>query len=91
LGRGDGQVKIRGRRVELGEIETAMLECLRDVVRDVAVTVTGKDGDGGSDGALVAWAVPSEKAREGSRRLENVTKTYAETSADSYPSRRPCR
>ena len=80
LGRGDGQVKIRGRRVELGEIETAMLECLRDVVRDVAVTVTGKDGDGGSDGALVAWAVPLEF----SKRFENVSKTHAETSTDSY-------
>ena len=72
VGRGDGQVKIRGRRVEPGEIESVMRECLCDVVRDVAVTATGKDGDGGSDGALVAWAVPRNR-----QRVFDVAKTRA--------------
>ncbi|WP_306325768.1 non-ribosomal peptide synthetase, partial [Streptomyces venezuelae] len=52
LGRTDRQVKIRGNRVELGEIETA-LAALTGVAR-AAVTVR--------DGALVGYAVPAPGA-----------------------------
>ncbi|MFI9111821.1 amino acid adenylation domain-containing protein [Streptomyces venezuelae] len=52
LGRTDRQVKIRGNRVELGEIETA-LAALPGVAR-AAVTVR--------DGALVGYAVPAPGA-----------------------------
>ncbi|MFF3483050.1 amino acid adenylation domain-containing protein [Streptomyces sp. NPDC002701] len=53
LGRTDRQVKIRGNRVELGEIEAALAR--QDAVAQAAVTVTG--------GALVAYVVPARDAR----------------------------
>ncbi|MEV4110298.1 amino acid adenylation domain-containing protein [Nonomuraea sp. NPDC049695] len=48
LGRGDGQVKVRGHRVELGEIETTLER--HPGVRRAAVVVRGDD--------LVAYVVP---------------------------------
>ncbi|QUF04054.1 amino acid adenylation domain-containing protein [Actinosynnema pretiosum subsp. pretiosum] len=42
LGRRDGQVKLRGYRVELGETEAALLES--DLVRQAAVVVRGEGG-----------------------------------------------
>ncbi|MER5967911.1 amino acid adenylation domain-containing protein [Streptomyces sp. NPDC002057] len=59
LGRTDRQVKIRGNRVELGEIETA-LAALADVARAAVVV---------RDGALVGYAVPAPGATPGPEEL----------------------
>lgn len=53
LGRRDHQVKVRGYRVELGEIEARLRES--DLVSDVAVTVAG-DGAGAHLVGHVVWS-----------------------------------
>jgi len=55
LGRDDGQVKVRGHRVELGDVEAA----IRSVpgVRDAHVRAVERDGTS----ALVGWYVPERK------------------------------
>ncbi|WP_420038012.1 amino acid adenylation domain-containing protein [Streptomyces sp. cg28] len=58
VGRTDSQVKVRGFRVETGEVEAALTA--HPAVRHAAVTVQeGEDG-----GRLVAWAVPETAAGE---------------------------
>lgn len=57
LGRGDQQVKIRGHRIELGEIDAAIGELPN--VREV-VTVVREDREG--DKRLVAYVVPAPDA-----------------------------
>ena len=54
LGRRDAQVKVRGQRVELAEVETALLDA--PGVKDAAVGAR-KDQSGTS--RLVAWVVPA--------------------------------
>ncbi|MGW5281074.1 non-ribosomal peptide synthase/polyketide synthase [Streptomyces collinus] len=58
-GRADDQVKLRGFRIEPGEIEGALRGSPR--VRDAVVTVRGggADPDGRSGGRLVAYVVPA--------------------------------
>lgn len=51
LGRRDHQVQIRGNRVELGEIEVALLQ--HEEVREVCVVVAGE----GAEAKLVAFAI----------------------------------
>ena len=55
-GRADEQVKVRGFRVELGEVEAALAAC--PGVRAAAVTAYGQDGDR----RLAAWLVPADPA-----------------------------
>lgn len=73
LGRRDGQVKVRGVRIELSEIE----ELLRNhsAVRDVAV-VSHQEQDGGN--SLCAYVVLTEATDLGTLR------TYLATSLPSY-------
>ncbi|MEV7688954.1 non-ribosomal peptide synthase/polyketide synthase [Streptomyces bungoensis] len=63
-GRADDQVKLRGFRIEPGEIEGALRGSPR--VRDAVVTVRGggADPDGGSGGRLVAYVVPAGDTAE---------------------------
>lgn len=56
LGRADHQIKIRGHRVELGEIETQLLRHLS--IREAAVVTCGEDGAR----RLAAYIVPSRTA-----------------------------
>ncbi|MEM8964449.1 MAG: amino acid adenylation domain-containing protein, partial [Acidobacteriota bacterium] len=53
-GRFDFQVKIRGHRVELGEIEAALLE--QPSVRDAVVMALGD----GADKRVIAWITPAD-------------------------------
>jgi amino acid adenylation domain-containing protein len=64
LGRGDHQVKLRGFRVELGEVESALARC--PDVHDAAVLLR-EDPSGRK--RLVAYAVPVEGAKPGAAEL----------------------
>jgi amino acid adenylation domain-containing protein len=66
LGRGDYQVKIRGQRVELGEIEAWLREY--SAVRDCAVAARGDQPD---DKYLVAYVVPAEKESLNTHEIRN--------------------
>ncbi|MBV9929140.1 MAG: amino acid adenylation domain-containing protein, partial [Acidobacteria bacterium] len=66
LGRGDGQVKVRGFRVELGEVEAALLR--HESVREA--TVVARDG-GGEDKRLVGYVVPANAGDFSLTALQN--------------------
>lgn len=67
LGRDDGQVKIRGHRVELGEVEAA-LQSHVDVVAAVAVAAEGASGERALLGFVEARRLP--EAEQGTPRAE---------------------
>jgi len=64
MGRADGQVKLRGLRVELGEIESALLR--NENVRAAACAVRE---DASGEQQLVAWVVPRDGALVDEQRL----------------------
>lgn len=67
LGRGDGQVKVRGYRVELGEVEAALQR--QPSVAQAAVVVSGE----GPSASLAAFVVPRRRAFSGDRLLEALS------------------
>ena len=73
IGRGDGQVKLRGHRIELGEIEARLAS---HTVVDEAVVVLKEDDPG--DKRLVAY-VKSQKVIE-----EKVLRAYLKDSLPAY-------
>ncbi|MBJ3778760.1 non-ribosomal peptide synthetase [Acuticoccus mangrovi] len=64
LGRSDHQIKIRGQRVELGEIEAQLerLEGVRQAVADALVLGATSTDPGADERQLVAWVVPDDPA-----------------------------
>ncbi|WP_283133521.1 non-ribosomal peptide synthetase [Rhizohabitans arisaemae] len=76
LGRNDRQVKLRGHRIELGEVEAVLHE--HEAVRVAAVTVTG---DPQTDGRLVAFVQAHPGAEAG---LGEELWKYARTKLPDY-------
>jgi hypothetical protein len=77
LGRNDYQVKLRGMRVELGEVEQHLRRA--PGVRD-AVAVTKNTSDG--EKMLVAYLVPEQPTAEKSRRIAAVRRHLLEQLPD---------
>ncbi|WP_159481735.1 non-ribosomal peptide synthetase [Streptomyces caniferus] len=72
LGRVDDQVKVRGYRIEPGEIESALLA--HPLVSEAVVVATGGDGDGGSGHKrLTGYVVPAEGRQPDPRELREHT------------------
>jgi amino acid adenylation domain-containing protein len=59
LGRADDQVKVRGYRVEPGEVASALARCPEVREAYVGAVPAGPDSDVCGDRRLVAWAVPA--------------------------------
>ncbi|UGY93640.1 non-ribosomal peptide synthetase [Streptomyces gobiensis] len=90
IGREDFQVKIRGHRVELGEIEAALLR--QDEVRAAAVTVIGGEREGRRLAAVVVPDAP--EAREAAAGHEAYREALGDVLTDplerlAFTARRP--
>src|SRR5215208_932476 len=80
LGRSDQQVKIRGHRIELGEVEAALNE--HELVR--AGVVVARAGAGpGADQQLIAYIVPAN-ADEEKRELNRVLRQHLQERLPDY-------
>ncbi len=80
LGRIDGQVKVRGFRVELGEIEAALLE---HPALQEAVVVDRADPATGSR-RLVAWLVPRPGAARSQQEVAAEVQAFLRTRLPGY-------
>ncbi|WP_022927387.1 non-ribosomal peptide synthetase [Patulibacter americanus] len=78
LGRRDHQVKIRGQRIETGEVEARLLE--DPAVRGAAV-IARDDGPGGT--RLVAYLVPADATSPPALEAHALRRRLAETLSDA--------
>ncbi|KAI0449217.1 hypothetical protein F5B21DRAFT_520570 [Xylaria acuta] len=86
VGRSETQVKLRGQRIELGEVEYHLRQCFSEAQEAVAEVIARKTGAGGS--ALTAFILPKPQmfkmsderfqtlAAEATRQLELLLPTY---------------
>ncbi|MER8224367.1 amino acid adenylation domain-containing protein [Streptomyces sp. NPDC094143] len=79
LGREDGQVKLRGQRLELGEIEATLAGHAR--AADVVVDVRGTGPD---DRRLVAYVRPARPGHDGDRELVAELRELAAARLPAY-------
>lgn len=80
LGREDDQIKIRGHRIELGEVEAALLSC--SVIKDAVVLAQGSDL---LQRRLVAFAVPTAGMPDDNDAADHTQKTLATNLAQLLP------
>ncbi|RID89665.1 amino acid adenylation domain-containing protein, partial [Gemmobacter lutimaris] len=80
LGRGDGQLKIRGFRVETGEVEAALL-----AQPGIAEALVLAKPDPVAGARLLAWVVPEAESRESTHWESTFDQIYAEEAADETP------
>lgn len=78
LGRNDTQIKLRGFRVELGEIESRLLDC--ESVAEAAVLAHGED----SGKFLVAYVVPEDASLTDTTPLQSTLKRQLTTMLPAY-------
>ncbi|RSL49592.1 hypothetical protein CEP54_012351 [Fusarium duplospermum] len=80
IGRKDAQVKIRGQRVELGEVEHRVQQCMPDVSQVVVEMITPKGVNNSSGAMLAAFLVPSRgsgKEVSEPRMAQSMPQIYA--------------
>lgn len=84
IGRKDSQVKIRGQRIELGEVEHHVLACLPDAREVVVDVLQAKDED--SSATLAAFVLLHEAQKIDTPHLFAVPKTLEDDLAERVPS-----
>lgn len=84
IGRKDSQVKIRGQRIELGEVEHHVLACVSDAREVVADVLLPKDEE--SSTTLAAFVLLHEAQKTDTPHLFAVPKTLEDDLAERVPS-----
>jgi amino acid adenylation domain-containing protein len=84
VGRKDSQVKIRGQRIELGEVEHHVLACLSDAREVVADVLHPKDED--SSATLAAFVLLHEDEQADTPHLFAVPRSLEDDLAERVPS-----
>lgn len=86
-GRKDTQVKIRGHRVELGEVESQIRDCMPEVHQVVVLAIPPPDADGQNTSlpVLTAFLCVDENKNESYVQSISITPKARDTLADRLP------
>ncbi|KAF9768850.1 hypothetical protein IL306_013810 [Fusarium sp. DS 682] len=84
LGRKDSQVKLRGQRIELGEVEHHVLACMPEVGGAVAEVLCNNNDD--SSATLAAFVLDQESDHHTAPRLFTASKSVEDQLIERVPS-----